>query len=55
MQNLTYAQRQTAARQEFAQWRQQNPRFTSRELLDTWKAIRIHWGLSTPPTPRNPR
>ncbi|HOW80669.1 MAG TPA: hypothetical protein PK406_14585 [Verrucomicrobiota bacterium] len=43
MQNLTYAQRQTAARQEFARWRKQNPRFTSKELLDAWGRIRRAW------------
>ena len=55
MQTLPYAQRQTAARQEFAQWRERNPQFSSKELLDAWASIRRAWGLSQPPTPRTPR
>lgn len=55
MQNLTYAQRQTHARQEFADWRERHPQFTSQELLDAWARIRRAWGVSTPPTPRKPR
>ncbi|MCB1918645.1 MAG: hypothetical protein KDJ28_01540 [Candidatus Competibacteraceae bacterium] len=40
--------RQRAARLELAEWQQQNPHFSSRELLDAWKAIRVKWGLSKP-------
>lgn len=52
MQNLSYIQRQTAARQDVARWCEQNPRFTSKELLDAWKNIRIAWGVSREPQPR---
>lgn len=52
MQNLPYAQRQTHARQEFARWREQNPQFTSKELLDAWASIRRAWGVSHEPQPK---
>lgn len=37
--------RQRAARVEFAQWRERNPHFTSKELLDAWREIRVRWKL----------
>lgn len=38
--------RQRAARLEFAQWRERNPNFTSKELLDAWRQIRSRWKLT---------
>lgn len=43
--------RQIGARQEFAKWREANPNFSSRELLEEWARIRRAWGLGTPPKP----
>ena len=40
--------RQIGARQEFAAWREAHPNFTSRELLDQWRRIRVAWGLRKP-------
>ena len=48
-------ERQRYAREEFAQWREDHPDFSSRELIDNWKRIRIAWGLSEPPKPKKPR
>lgn len=47
--------RQIGAREEFAAWRAANPNFTSRELLDQWRRIRIAWGLSQPKKSRKPK
>jgi hypothetical protein len=38
--------RQRAARVELDQWQKAHPDFSSRELLDEWRAIRIKHGLS---------
>ena len=48
-------ERQRYAREEFAQWREANPDFSSKELIDNWKRIRIAWGISEPPKPKKPR
>lgn len=40
--------RQRAARIEHDQWLKDHPDFSSREMLDAWRAIRVKWGLSTP-------
>ena len=40
--------RQIGARQEFAAWRAAHPNFTSREMLDQWRRIRVAWGLRKP-------
>lgn len=42
---LRHYQRQKAANLELAQWRERNPLFTTRELLDAWRAIRQRWHL----------
>lgn len=42
---MRYDQRQKAANQEFARWRERNPQFTGRELLEAWRAIRQTWKL----------
>lgn len=42
---MRHDQRQKAANHEFAQWRESHPNFTSRELLDAWRAIRQRWHL----------
>ena len=52
MHHLPYAQRQTRARQEFAQWREAHPQFTSKELLDAWARIRRAWGVSHEQKPK---
>lgn len=48
--DAAYDQRQRSARQEFTAWREENPDFTSQELLDEWARIRRAWhlGLSEP-------
>lgn len=43
---LSYQERQKAAQNEFAKWREENPLFTSRELMDAWRAIRQNWRLT---------
>lgn len=43
---LSYLERQKAAQHEFAKWREENPLFTSRELLEVWRAIRQNWRLT---------
>lgn len=55
--DAAYDQRQRGARQEFTAWREENPDFTSKELLDHWRRIRRAWGLTPPekPRPRKPR
>ena len=51
---MSHDQRQKAARIEFARWREANPQFTSRALLDAWARIRLAWGLSAPPQRKTP-
>ena len=50
----TYPERQHGARHEFARWREANPQFTSKALLDAWAEIRRAWGLSAPPQRKTP-
>jgi hypothetical protein len=38
--------RQRAARIEHDQWLKDHPDFSSKEMLDAWKAIRVKWGLT---------
>jgi hypothetical protein len=44
--------RQRAARIEHDQWLKDHPDFSSQEMLDAWRDIRVQWGLATPDTPR---
>lgn len=39
-------ERERGSNEEFAQWREANPNFTSKELLAKWADIRIAWGIS---------
>lgn len=43
----TLNDRQRFARIEFARWREENPDFTHKELLDNWRRIRIAWNLTS--------
>lgn len=45
---LPHNLRQQNAREEFAAWLEAHPNFTSKQLLDQWKKIRITWELSHP-------
>jgi hypothetical protein len=44
--------RQRAARIEHDQWLKDYPDFSSKEMLDAWKAICVKWDLATSDTPR---
>ena len=48
-------ERQRYAREEFAKWREEHPNFSSQELIENWKRIRIAWGISNPNKPKKPR
>lgn len=50
-----YDLRRIGANEEFARWREENSDFTSGELIEAWKKIRIAWGLMPDPKPRKPR
>lgn len=52
---MRHDQRQKAANQELAQWRERNPQFTSKELLDAWRSIRQRWHLMETAPGRSPR
>ena len=41
-------ERTQGARVEFDAWRAAHPDFTSAELLENWRRIRVAWGLSSP-------
>lgn len=41
----SFNERTTGSRVEFAQWREAHPDFTSAELLENWRRIRVAWGL----------
>ena len=41
-------ERTQGARVEFDAWREAHPDFTSAELLENWRRIRVAWGLSSP-------
>ena len=43
-----FHERTTGSRVEFAKWREAHPDFTSAELLENWRRIRVAWGLCQP-------
>ena len=52
--SASFNERTTGARVEFDQWREAHPDFTSAELLENWRRIRVAWGLSSPDRKRAP-
>ncbi len=52
--NASFNERTTGTRVEFDQWRAAHPDFTSAELLENWRRIRVAWGLSSPDRKRAP-
>ena len=46
--SANFHERTTGSRVEFAAWREAHPDFTSAELLENWRRIRVAWGLSKP-------
>ncbi len=48
MNEATHDERQRGARQEFADWREAHPNFSSQELLNAWARIRRQWRLTPP-------
>ena len=49
-----FHERTTGSRIEFDQWRKAHPNFTSAELLENWRAIRVAWGLTHDRSDRKP-
>ena len=43
--NAGFHERTVGSRVEFDQWREAHPDFTSAELLENWRQIRVAWGL----------
>ena len=52
--NASFHERTTGARIEFDHWRLANTNYSSRELLDHWRAIRTAWGLTHDQSDRKP-
>ena len=52
--SASFNERTTGARVEFDAWREAHPDFTSAELLENWRRIRVAWGLSSPDRKRAP-
>ena len=52
--NASFHERTTGARIEFDQWRLTTTDYTSKELLETWRAIRTAWGLTHDRSDRKP-
>lgn len=43
---LSHDERHQGAALEFREWRELNPGFSTRNLLEAWRKIRLAWGLT---------
>lgn len=48
----SHADRQRHARIEHDQWMKDHPDFSTQEMLENWRHIREHWGLTHDKTQR---
>ncbi len=56
---LSYDEKRKGAANDFQQWREANPGFSTPAMLTAWRTIRIGWGLTReeatdPPEPVKP-
>lgn len=57
---LSHDEKRKGAALEFREWRELNPGFSTKDMLDAWRRIRIAWGLTReeatdPPEPDKPQ